>query len=49
MRTKQRQHKANKNDMTYIKEERRINKWPCVHHVFLVVQFGLGGKSCINW
>ena len=42
MCTKQRQHKANKDNMTYIKEQRSINKWPCVQEVYLVVQLGFG-------
>ena len=27
--------------MTYINEQRSINRWPCVHKVFCVVQLGL--------
>ena len=30
MRTKQRQHKTNKYDITYIKEQPSINRGPCV-------------------
>ena len=45
---KQRLHKAKKDNMTYIKEQRSINGWPCVHQVYLVVQLGLVQNSCIN-
>ena len=41
MRTKQRRHKVNKDDMTYIKEQRSINRWPCVRQIYLVVQLSL--------
>ena len=45
MRTKQRRQKANKDDMTYIKEQMSINRWPCVHQVHLVVQLGLSHNN----
>ena len=34
-------HNNNKDDMTYIKEQRSINRWSCVHQVHLAVQLGL--------
>ena len=37
-----------KDDMTCIKEQRSINRWPCLHQVYFVVQLGLGENSCIN-
>ena len=30
MRTKQRRQKANKDDSTYFKEQRSINRWTCL-------------------
>ena len=45
MCTKKRRHKANKVDMTYIKEQRSINRWPCVYQVYLVVQLGLSHSN----
>jgi hypothetical protein len=38
MCTKQRRHKANKEDLTNIKLRRTINKWPSVSKVYLIFQ-----------
>ena len=48
--SKQRLNKASKDDFTYIKEQRSMNRWPCVnvYQVYLVVQLGLGRCSCIK-
>ena len=48
MCTKQRWHKANKDNITYSKEQRSINRCVTVHEVDLVVQLGLGRNSCVN-
>ena len=46
---------AHKAEMTENKQRRQkyeksINSWPCVtvHQVYLIVQLGLGGNSCMN-
>ena len=50
VRTKQSRQKVNKDDCTYIKEQRSINRLPCVNvnQVYLVVQLGLGWNSSKN-
>ena len=44
MLTKQRQHKANKDYMTYNKAQQSINRWACVHDVHSAAQLGPGQK-----
>ena len=41
-------NKANKDNITYSKEQRSINRCVTVHEVDLVVQLGLGRNSCVN-